>query len=110
MGLHLLPCAENQASTRQYTQHVRLHRAHKSRRLALRGNKIEPAPAIEGVKGQSKHLVGDRVGFAKVIKEPAIKVFALQRLLDSIEVHSDPPLRNLSDVDIVSPAYGILLR
>ncbi len=75
--------------------------------MALRGNKIEPAPAIEGVKGQSKHLVGDRVGFAKVIKEPAIKVFALQRLLDSIEVHDVPSTKRIG-MGIVSLPHGIL--
>src|ERR1700687_5425500 len=85
--MHLSPCAENPLLPRQRAQHMRLYRAYKGRGFALRGNKIEPAPAIKGVKGQSKHLVGDRIGFAKIIKKPAIKMFTMQRLLDSIEVH-----------------------
>ena len=67
---------------RHSVQSVRLDGVDQLLRLPTRGHQAIPPAAADAARVEAQHAVGDRVGAAEVVEEPAVQLLLLQRRLN----------------------------
>ncbi len=86
-GFQLLPGGVDPLGPGQGVELIRLDAMDELAGAALGGNDVVPAAADQSLIGEAEDGGGERIAMVMVVEQPRIDAGALQRRLDSFEVH-----------------------